>query len=240
MSWTETLFSWLPRAKPPGQAAEPVAQIAAVGSGTEDVYEKVPETELRSSQQHRWLFDDGVLHWNQHRRDKNFKTDFAGLNFVKEAVKSRLWGRPVDIVGDERVVLTGVDWAHADLQGCTLTRADLRHAKLVGADLRKANLAGALLNGADLRDCDLRGANLDGAQFARAKLVHANLSNASLKNANFAWADMTYAVVSARNLQEANTFGAIRDALVMEAHAPPPPPGHTPVVPPVVVASGHA
>ena len=238
MSWTDTLFSWLPRAKPPSRPQEPAAPISPASSGAEDVYEKVPETELRSSQQHRWLFDDGVLHWNQHRREKNFKTDFAGLNFVKEAAKSRLWGRPVDIVGDERVVLTGVDWAHADLQGCILTRADLRNARLVGADLRKANLSGALLNGADLRDCDLRGAILDGAQFAHAKLGHANLSGASLKNANFAWADMTQAVVSARNLQEASTFGTIREALVAEWH--PSPPGHAPVVPPVTAASGHA
>ena len=240
MSWTDTLFSWLPRAKPQGRAQDASPQIApSTGSSTEDVYEKVPETELRSSQQHRWLFDDGVLHWNQHRREKNFKTDFAGLNFVKEAAKSRLWGRPVDIVGDERVVLTGVDWAHADLQGCILTRADLRNARLVGADLRKANLAGALLNGADLRDCDLRGAILDGAQFARTRLVHANLSGASMKNANFAWADMTYAVVSARNLQEANTFGAIREAME-DAPAPSPPPGHATVVPPGAAPAGHA
>ena len=235
MSWSDTLFGWLPRARPVAKAADPAAQIAPAVAGAEDVYEKVPETELRSSQQHRWLFEDGVLHWNQHRREKNFKTDFAGLNFVKEAAKSRLWGRPVDLSGDERVVLTGVDWAHADLQGCTLTRADLRNAKLVGADLRKANLSGALLNGADMRDCDLRGAILDGAQFARTNLMHANFSGASMKNANFAWADMTHAVVSARNLQEASTFGAIRDGLLAEPQAP-----HAPVTTPAPAVQAHA
>ena len=173
----------------------------------------MPESELRSSQQHKWLFDEGVMRWNQHRHEKDFKPNFAGLNFLKEAAKSRLWGRPADIIGEERVVLTGIDLSYADLQGCTLTKSDLRHAKLIGADMRKVNLEGALLGNADLTDCDLRGAVLDGAQFARAKLAHANMSGATMKEANFAWADLSDAVVGARNLQEANVFGAIRDAI---------------------------
>jgi hypothetical protein len=37
--------------------------------------------EVTSLAQHRkWLFDEGVLRWNQHRRDR-FKPNFAGLNF---------------------------------------------------------------------------------------------------------------------------------------------------------------
>jgi len=228
MDWRTVLFGWPPRSKPAADdapAKDPPADDGALptGGGTEEnVYAKAPESELRASQQHRWLFDDGVLHWNQHRRDKDFVPKFAGLNFVKEAAKTRLWGRPADIVGDERVVLTGIDWAFADLQGATLTRADLRHARLVGADLRNANLAGALLNGADLTDCDLRGANLDGAQFARAQLARANMSGASLKGANFAWSNLTHAVAGAKNLAEANLFGAIREGLTGELHAPRP------------------
>src|SRR5262245_40464129 len=181
----------LPARKSPAktQAGEPLVLDPAAGNGGEAVYAHAPEAEISSSKQHRWLFDQGVMHWNQHRHDEPFKPDFAGINFVKEAAKTRLWGRPVDIVGDERVVLTGIDLSHADLQGCTLTKADLRNARLAGADLRKANLAGALLNGADLTDADLRGATLDNAQLARCKLGHANLSGASLKNANFAWSD---------------------------------------------------
>lgn len=176
----------------------------------------VPEAELRASQQHKYLFEEGVLRWNQHRHEKDFRPNFAGLNFLKEAAKTRLWGRPADIIGEERVVLTGADLSYADLQGCTLTKADLRHAKLVGADLRKANLTGALLDNADLTDCDLRGATLDGAQFARAKLTHANMSGATMKDTNFAWADLSHAVVGARNLQEAGVFGAIRDTIKPE------------------------
>lgn len=215
MDWRTILFGWPPRVKSaPKKEEQSALAEPAVGDGGEDaVYARMPETEMRSSQQHRWLFDDGVLHWNQRKHDSDFLPNFAGINFVKEAARSRLWGRPADIIGDERVLLAGIDWAFADLQGATLTRADLRSARLIGANLRNANLAGALLNGADLTDCDLRGANLDGAQFARTTLVHANLTGASMKNTNFAWANLTHASFAARALQDANLFGVVRDAV---------------------------
>lgn len=218
MDWRSFLFGWPARSKP---AAHDAPDVPSAGNGGEAVHAHVPEGELRSSQQHKWLFDEGVLRWNQHREEKDFKPNFAGLNFLKEAGKTRLWGRPADTIGEERVVLTDINLNYADLQGCTLTRADLRHAKLVGADLRNANLAGALLNNADLTDCDLRGATLDGAQFARAKLTHANMSGAGMKEANFAWADMNHAIVGARNLQEANVFGALRDTIRREIKPEP-------------------
>ena len=208
MTWREMLFG--------GRSQEAVAAAAPVepaspsggnGGGAEGVYAHAPEKELRSSQQHSWLFDQGVAHWNQHRGTTPFKANFAGLNFVKEAAKTRLFGRPADIIGEERVSLAGVDWHEADLQGCTLSKADLRRANLRGANLRNANLAGALLNGADLTDADMRGANLEGAQLARATLAHANLAGASLKNANLAWTDLSQTIVGAKNLVEANTFG---------------------------------
>ena len=205
----------------PAADAPAAPSAGATPAPEEAVYAHMPEVELRASQQHRWLFDDGVVHWNQHRHDKNFIPKFAGLNFVKEAAKTRLWGRPADIVGDERVVLTGINWDFADLQGATLSRADLRAASLRGADLRNANLAGALLNGADLTDADLRGANLDGTQFARAQLARANLSGTSMKGTNLAWANLTHAVVGAKNLQDANLFGAVREGVVAEIHPRP-------------------
>jgi uncharacterized protein YjbI with pentapeptide repeats len=43
------------------------------------------------------------------------------------------------------------------------------------------------------------------------------MSGAGMKGANFAWADMSHAIVGARNLQEANVFGAIRDTIRREA-----------------------
>ena len=217
MDWRSFFFG-TPRDAAEAKPAEPIAPSG--GNGGESVYAHAPEAELSSSKQHGWLFDQGVMHWNQHRKNEPFRPNFAGINFVKEAGKSRLWGRPADIIGDDRVVLTGADFSYADLQGCILTKADLRNAKLQGADLRKANLTGALLNGADLTDCDLRGATLDNAQLARCRLGHANLSGASLKNTNFAWADMSHAIVSARNLQDANVFGAVRTTTRYERGQP--------------------
>lgn len=221
MNWRQILFGNGGAAKPAAPPADSVSPSG--GNGVEEIYAHAPETELRSSQQHKFLFDDGVPHWNRHRHEKPFKPNFAGLNFVKEAGKTRLFGRPVDLVGDERVMLAGIDLSYADLQGCTLTKADLRNANFAGANLRNANLAGALLNGADLRDADLRGANLDGAQFARARLMHANLGGASCKNTNFAWADMRHVIAGAKNFAEANLFGAVRDGVRFERRLPPPP-----------------
>jgi len=223
MDWRRFFFGGPPPAAKPPAEADAAAQTppsepapvgdASAGNGGEAIYAHVPETQLRSSQQHRWLFDDGVQYWNRHRHEKDFKPNFSGVNFVKEAAKTRLWGRPIDLAGEERAVLTGIDLSHADLQGCTFAKADLRDAKLIGAHLRNANLAGANLSGADLSGCDLRGANLDGAQLARAKLTYANLTGASLKDANLAWADLNHAIVGMRNLQEANLFGASRNTI---------------------------
>lgn len=220
MDWLNA-FSWSRKKSTPKDDTADGTAIPTGGEGEEAVYAHAPEAELRGSQQHRWLFDDGVLHWNQHRHEKDFVPKFAGVNFVREAAKTRLWGCPADIVGDERVVLAGIDWKFADLQGATLTRADLRYARLAGANLRNANLTGALLNAADLTDCDLRGATLDAAQFARATLAHANLSGASMKGTNFAWANLTHATIGAKNLVDANLFGAIREGLVGDIHPHP-------------------
>lgn len=199
---------------PPEPPEPPPAPIdVTAGNGGPPLHAHVPEVQLRSSQQHRWLFDDGVERWNRHRGEKEFKPVFHGINFVRESAKTRLWGCPIDLSGEDRVVLTNVDFSHADLQGCVLARADLRGARFVGADLRKVDLTRALLNGADLSDCDLRGAILDGAEFARANLRHANLAGATMKDANFAWADLSHALVSWRSLQGARLFGAIRTAV---------------------------
>ncbi len=216
MSWGSALYGWLFGQKPNSTlSAQREAADPSVPQPVEDLYAHAPEIGIGHSQQHRWLFDEGVLHWNQHRSENDFKPVFPGLNFVKEAAKSRLWGRPADLVGEERVILGGVNWRFADLQGCILARADLRRAQLQGANLRSANLSGANLSGADLTDSDMRGAILDGAIFARATLVNTNLSGASMKGANFAWADMRHTIVGARNLQEANVFGALREGSVV-------------------------
>ena len=228
MSWVNRFYAWLfgvrPHEKPKeppapdgqaseattGEPAEHAKPHEAVRPAEETLYEHAPESGISRSRQHFWLFEEGVLHWNQHRRDNEFKPNFAGLNFNKEAPKFRLWGCPSDLVGEERVILSGVDLKFADMQGCNLARADLRHARLQGANFRNANLAAVNFEGADLTDCDLRGAVLDGAVLARARLVNANLSGASLKDTNLAWADISHMSGGSRLLQDANLFGVVR------------------------------
>jgi hypothetical protein len=180
------------------------------------LYEHAPDNKISQGKQHHWLFDEGVLHWNQRRKEMEFRPDFSGFNFVKQSPRSRLWGCPADLVGDERVILAGIDLRFADLQGCTLTRADLRRAHLQGANLRNANLAHVNFENADLTDCDLRNAVLDGADLSRARLVNANLSGASLKGTNLAWADITQMAACEKHLREANLFGVVRRVLAAD------------------------
>ncbi|MEQ1752591.1 MAG: pentapeptide repeat-containing protein [Micropepsaceae bacterium] len=229
MSWVNGFYAWLfggksrLRPKEPGAAggqspdaaasadvSQNAAAHEAVRPSEETLYEHTPEGGLSRSRQHHWLFDEGVLHWNQRRLDSEFKPNFAGVNFIKEAAKTRLWGCPSDLAGDERVVLSGINLKFADVQGCNLARADLRHAKLQGANLRNANLSSVNFEGADLTDCDLRGAVLDGAVLARVRLVNANLTGASLKDANLAWADISHMTGSSKSLQDADLFGVVR------------------------------
>lgn len=214
MSWVQNFYAWLfgrrPEPKRDTAAAPELAPQESARPIEETLYVHTPEDVVGHAKQHQWLFDDGVLHWNQRRLETEFKPHFAGVNFVKEGAKSRLWGRPGDLVGDERAILYGIDLRFANLQGCIMNRVDLRNAKLQGANLRNANLTSANLTGADLTDCDLRGATLDGAIVARARLVNANLSGASLKGTNFAWSDVTHMMAGQRNLQDANMFGVMR------------------------------
>ena len=243
MSWVNGFYAWLFGVRP--KAPEKVDHAAPEGEGEADaaahaegtkeaghahhervehrpapeetLYEHAPENTISQGKQHHWLFDEGVLHWNQRRKETEFRPNFSGFNFVKQAQRSRLWGCPADLVGDERVVLSGIDLRFADLQGCTLTRADLRRAHLQGANLRNANLAGVNFENADLTDCDLRNAVLDGADLSRARLVNANLTGASLKGTNLAWADITQMSASEKHLRDANLFGAVRRAFSVEA-----------------------
>lgn len=196
---------------------EPRSSVEHRPAPEEALYAHAPDTTISQGKQHHWLFDEGVLHWNQRRKETEFRPDFSGFNFVKQSQRSRLWGCPADLVGDERVILAGIDLRFANLQGCTLTRADLRRAHLQGANLRNANLANVNLEHADLTDCDLRNAVLDGADLSRTRLVNANLTGASLKGANLAWADITQMSAHEKHLKDANLFGAVRRALAAEA-----------------------
>jgi len=128
-------------------------------------------------------------------------------------------------------VLDGVDFAHADLRGCSLVRAKLRRASLQDADLfmadleeadlREANLRGANLAGARLHHCDLRDALLEGAilnqgtvtpETRRLGVATAELPlgtrTTELRSANLSRAKLMKADMSGCDLTGANLTGA--------------------------------
>ena len=220
LGWLVGLFRWRRKAAPaPAAAAAPAPGVegssnsgdsvtgAEAPAPEEKLYAHAPDKGVARGLQHHWLMDEGVLHWNQRRREEDFRPDFAGYDFIAQGKQTRLWGQPADLDGGARLILSGVDLRFAKLAKAVLAGADLRRAHLQGADLRGANLAGAVLEGADLTDCDLREAVLEGADLSRARLVNANLSEARLAGANLAWADITHA---AGALEGANLFGVRR------------------------------
>jgi hypothetical protein len=223
MEWITTFLGWIAswfwgrrRARP--QDGAPVAAPDGSGDGMTDagaassedkLYAHAPEAGISRGLQHHWLIDEGVLHWNQRRKEQAFRPDFAGYDFIAQGKETRLWGQPADLDGNPRLVLSGVDLSFAKLSKAVLAGADLRRAHLQGADLRGANLAGANLEGADLTDCDLRAAVLEGADLSRTRLVNANLAGAKLAGANLAWADITH-MAGDGALAGANLFGVRR------------------------------
>ena len=174
------------------------------------------DEETRTRRQHMGLLiHDGVPAWNEKicRSGKDEEPSFWGLlfdvDFVAEAQApgARIWGKPVDLAGPDRVVLAGAFLKNADLSGSKLGGADMRGvnltmADLSGAELNRVNLDGAKLAKADLRNTDLRHANL-----THCDLRNANLTGANLEGANFAWSDMTGAICSAEQFAKASYFG---------------------------------
>lgn len=145
----------------------------------------------------------------------------------------------------ERLDLTGIQLARADIQnawmnGCKLTRADLtsvvlRQTKLRQSDLSEAVLTGAVLFEADLLKsnlqdavfdhADLRGASLDQSNASRSSFINADLSaarmeliqlhDADLQAANLSEADLRLADLSRANLLEANLSNANLDQVIL-------------------------
>jgi uncharacterized protein YjbI with pentapeptide repeats len=101
----------------------------------------------------------------------------------------------------ERVILDMVDLYGADLGHSDLTLIDADLAILSFANLREARLSGAKLIWASLS-----GANLSGAKLSGAKLSEADLSEADLRRA-----DLRRAKYLPKQLQAANTTGALFD-----------------------------
>jgi uncharacterized protein YjbI with pentapeptide repeats len=126
-------------------------------------------------------------------------------------------------LAQDSVPLSGVDVAHAWLQGISLirakldgiraasadlARADLRFSDLRGARLDSANLVEADLRGADLARADLRLSHLRGARLDSANLLKADLRGADLQNASLRGAQLVEVCLDGANLAGADLRGA--------------------------------
>jgi len=144
MEWIMTFLGWLvswfrwrrkPAPVPAGAGGAGGAAPMDTGDSLPDpdapppedkLYEHAPEKGVSRGLQHHWLIDEGVLHWNQRRREEDFRPDFAGYDFVAQGRQTRLWGQPADLDGDARLILAGVDFRFAKLSKAVFAGADLR------------------------------------------------------------------------------------------------------------------
>lgn len=174
------------------------------------------DEETRTRRQHMGLLiHDGVPAWNKEicKSGKDEEPSFWGLlfdvDFVAEAQSpgARIWGKPVDLAGPDRVVLAGAFLKNADLSGSTISGGDMRGVNLSMADLSGTKLQHVNLDGANLAKADLRNADLRHANLTHCDLRNANLTGANLEGANFAWSDMTGAICSADQFAKASYFG---------------------------------
>jgi hypothetical protein len=154
---------------------------------------------------------------------------------------SRIWGKPVDLTGEPRVVLTtvernpktkrmeltGIKLEHANLRGCKLggtakvekpvTPTDGKNPPKQtgrpGADLRKAQMTGA--NFASLPGeggtTSLYRANLEGAILTEANFENADLRHANFARAVLAGATLVGAKLDGTNFAWADLTGVITD-----------------------------
>lgn len=106
----------------------------------------------------------------------------------------------------------------ADLQNADLTDADLTDASLTDASLRKARLLSADLRGAFLLSASLRGASLGSASLRGAHLWDADLREADLRDADLREANLRKADLREAELVKANLYKTdLRDADLREA-----------------------
>jgi uncharacterized protein YjbI with pentapeptide repeats len=117
-----------------------------------------------------------------------------------------------------KVNIAGAELMKAQLQGAFLYEANLQKANLIdanlqgvnlngtnlqGVNLKGANLQGAFLNQANLQRAELWGAELQKAKLQRAKLERAVLNGAELQGATLDGANLEYAYLWYVNLQQA-------------------------------------
>jgi uncharacterized protein YjbI with pentapeptide repeats len=107
-----------------------------------------------------------------------------------------------------KVNIAGAELMKAQLQGAFLYEANLQEANLIDANLQEANLRGTNLKGAWLHEANLKKAYLNEANLQEAELSSTYLQAASLNKANLQRADLRVAKLQGANLSEADLRGA--------------------------------
>jgi hypothetical protein len=124
-----------------------------------------------ANEEHLRILEQGVLGWNQWRRENpDTRPDLSDAHFI-------------------RADLSGANLSEAKLSGANLSGANLK-----GANLKGANLGSALLRGEFFREAFLSRANLSWANLSRANLSGADLSGANLSRANLRRTDFSAAL----------------------------------------------
>jgi hypothetical protein len=108
-----------------------------------------------------------------------------------------------------QAMVTGRNFANADLRGAVLQHLDLRGKDFRWVHAAGAVFAGSLLNGANLSHADLRGADL-----RDACLRGAILTGAELAGADFTGADVTGAMITPTATSTAIGWASIPSASV--------------------------
>jgi len=125
-----------------------------------------------------------------------------------------------------KVNIAGAELMKAQLQGAFLYEANLQKANLIdanlqGVNLKGTNLQGVNLNGANLQGVNLNGANLQGAELRGAELQKAELRGTKLQKAVLNEAELQGAILDGANLKRAflngaNLEGAFLDVAYLE------------------------
>ena len=201
------------------------------------------ERELMVKRQHLDLLRQGIIAWNQWRKDNpdiqpNLRevdlrqADLSGADLSE----ANLWGARFSGARTRRAHLSKaplrkVNRKWASLSGANLSSSRLRGARLSGVDLSGANLSGADLWGADLSEADLSGADLSGADLSEADLRDADMSNANLSNAvliganlirsNLSYAALTYCRIYGISAWDVQLEGATQSDLIITPTSDP-------------------
>jgi len=115
-----------------------------------------------------------------------------------------------------KVNIAGAELMKAQLQGAFLYEANLQKANLIDANLQGVNLKGTNLQGVNLNGANLQGAELRGAELQKAELRGTKLQKAVLNEAELQGAILDGANLKRAFLNGANLEGAFLDVAYLE------------------------